>query len=204
MAIFTFHSTGHDIGSSGIGFFGDAGFGSSVSVGLYNDSTFITNSNGTDSGPTLNNIKFSHPSSGIVNGVASPSGLLLDKITNAQATLNIRFTHSTGVITQNAKVRIYDRYNINNPASGVTTKIAQIIHPSTSNSVTGSGSASWVTPGGSGVILNLANSPGMSGLSPNGSGTVDSRHDWFLALSASPDSIGSKTQYAMWVELEYL
>ena len=204
MAIFTFHSTGHDIGSSGIGFFGSAGFGSSVAVGLYNDSSYITNSNGTVAGPSLNNIKYSHPQSGIVNGSASPSGLLLTKITNAQSTLNIRFTHSTGVITQNAKLRIYDRSNINNPASGVTTKVAEIIHPSTSNSVAGSGSASWVTPGGSGTILDLANSPGMSGFSPNGSGTVSDRHDWFLALSSSPDSIGSKTQYAMWVELEYL
>ena len=204
MAIFTFHSTGHDIGSSGIGFFGSSGFGSSVSVGLYNDSSYITNSNGTVAGPSLNNIKYSHPQSGIVNGSASPSGLLLTKITNAQSTLNIRFTHSTGVITQNAKLRIYDRSNINYPASGVTTKVAEIIHPSTSNSVTGSGSATWVTPGGSGTILSLANSPGMSGLSPNGSGTVSDRHDWFLAISSSPDTIGSKTQYAMWVELEYL
>jgi hypothetical protein len=204
MATFTFHSTGYDIGSSGIGFFGSAGFGSSVSVGLYNDSTYITNSNGTIAGPSLNNIKYSHPQSGIVNGLASPSGLLLTRITNAQSTLNIRFSHATGVITQNAKLRIYDRSNINNPASGVTTKIAEIIHPSTSNSVVGSGSATWVTPGGSGTILSLANSPGMSGFSPSGSGTVSDRHDWYLALSSSPDSIGSKTQYAMWVELEYL
>jgi hypothetical protein len=52
--------------------------------------------------------------------------------------------------------------------------------------------------------MSLANSPGMSGLSPDGSGTVSDRHDWFLAISSSPDTIGSKTQYAMWVELEYL
>ncbi len=204
MATFTFHSTGYDIGSSGIGFFGSAGFGSSVAVGSYNDSSYITNSNGTIAGPSLNNIKFSHPQSGIVNGLAAPSGLLLTRITNAQSTLNIRFSHATGVITQNAKLRIYDRSNINYPASGVTTKVAEIIHPSTSNSVVGSGSATWVTPGGSGTILNLTNSPGMSGFSPAGSGTISDRHDWFLALSSSPDSIGSKTQYAMWVELEYL
>ena len=204
MATFAFFSASNEIGSSGIGFFGSSGFGSSVAVGSYQDSTYITNSNGTIAGALLNNIKFSHPQSGIVNGLASPSGLLLTKITNAQSTLNIRFTHSTGVITQNAKLRIYDRSNINYPASGVTTKVAEIIHPSTSNSVTGSGSATWVTPGGSGTIMSLANSPGMSGLSPNGSGTVSDRHDWFLAISSSPDTIGSKTQYAMWVELEYL
>lgn len=204
MATFAFYSAGTDIGSSGIGFFGNSGFGSSVSVGAYQDSTYITNSNGTIAGAALTNIKYSHPNSGIVNGIGSPSGLGLQSITNAQASLNVRFTHSTAVATQNVKLRIYDRSNINNAASGVTTKVAEIIHPSLTNVLDGSGSASWQTPAGSGVIVPLASSPGMSGLSPNGTGTISDRHDWYLALSASPDSIGSKTQYAMWVELEYL
>ena len=204
MATFTFHSAGNDIGSSGVGFFGNSGFGSSVSVGSYQDSTYITNSNGTIAGASLNNIKYSHPNSGIVNGIGSPSGLNLQAITNAQASLNVRFSHSSPVATQNVKLRIYDRANINNPASGVTTKVAEIIHPTTTNALDGSGSASWQTPAGSGTIVDLVSSPGMSGLRPDGSGTTSSRHDWYLALSASPDSIGSKTQYAMWVELEYL
>lgn len=204
MATFAFFSAGNDIGSSGVGFFGSSGFGSSVSVGNYQDSSYITNSNGTIAGAAINNIKYSHPNSGIVNGIGSPSGLNLQSITNAQASLNVRFTHATAVATQNVKLRIYDRSNINNPASGVTTKVAEIIHPTTTNVSDGSGSVSWQTPAGSGTIVSLANSPGISGLSPSGSGTIADRHDWFLALSASPDSIGSKTQYAMWVELEYL
>ena len=204
MATFAFYSAGNDIGSSGVGFFGSSGFGSSVSVGNYQDSSYITNSNGTIAGAAINNIKYSHPNSGIVNGIGSPSGLNLQAITNAQASLNVRFTHTVPVATQNVKLRIYDRSNINNPASGVTTKVAEIIHPSLTNVLDGSGSVSWQTPAGSGTIVSLANSPGISGLSPSGSGTIADRHDWFLALSASPDSIGSKTQYAMWVELEYL
>lgn len=204
MATFTFHSAGNDIGSSGVGFFGNAGFGSSVSVGAYQDSTYITNSNGTIAGALLNNIKYSHPSSGIVNGIGSPSGLNLQAITNSQASLNVRFSHTSAVATQNVKLRIYDRANINNAASGVTTKVAEIIHPTTTNALDGSGSSSWQTPAGSGTVMDLVSSPGMSGLRPNGSGTIADRHDWYLALSASPDSIGSKTQYAMWVELEYL
>lgn len=204
MATFTFHSAGNDIGSSGVGFFGNAGFGSSVSVGAYQDSTYITNSNGTIAGASLNNIKYSHPNSGIVNGIGSPSGLNLQAITNSQASLNVRFSHTSAVATQNVKLRIYDRANINNAASGVTTKVAEIIHPTTTNALDGSGSSSWQTPAGSGTVMDLVSSPGMSGLRPNGSGTIADRHDWYLALSASPDSIGSKTQYAMWVELEYL
>lgn len=159
MATFTFHSAGNDIGSSGVGFFGNAGFGSSVSVGAYQDSTYITNSNGTIAGALLNNIKYSHPSSGIVNGIGSPSGLNLQAITNSQASLNVRFSHTSAVATQNVKLRIYDRANINNAASGVTTKVAEIIHPTTTNALDGSGSSSWQTPAGSGTVMNLVSSP---------------------------------------------
>ena len=108
--------------------------------------------------------------------------------------------------TQNAKIRIFDRVNINNDPSGVTQKVAELIHPATSQAVTGSGDTSWSEPVGSSVILDLADSPGESGEFA-GNGTVstydDDRHDWYLALSASPDSIGSKL-YALYVELEYL
>jgi hypothetical protein len=40
----------------------------------------------------------------------------------------------------------------------------------------------------------------------NGSNSAwtDTQHDWYLVLSASPDSIGSKTLYGLWVSLEYL
>ena len=33
---------------------------------------------------------------------------------------------------------------------------------------------------------------------------VDKRHTWFVAMSASPQSIGSKTDYGLYVSLEYL
>lgn len=204
MATFTFHSGSNNIGSSGLGFFGSSGFGSSVAIGVYQDSTYITNANGTIAGQSLNNIKHSHPSSGILNGIGGPGGLDLLAIANAEASLNIRYSHTTAVKTQQVRLRIYDRSNINNIASGVTTKVAELVHPTTTNALDGSGSATWVTPGGSGTIMSLTSSPGMSGLSPSGTGTVSDRHDWYLAMSSSPDSIGSKTQYALWIELEYL
>ena len=196
-----FYSNNIAIGGSGIGFFGSAGFGSSVAVGEYQSSTYITNGNGTVQGAEINNVKYVHPSSGL----SGASTLTLRNIPNYKATLNVRFTSTTPVKTQNVQVRIYDRSNINNSPSGVTTKVAEIIHPSTSETgLLGSGSSTWSTLAGSGTILSLANSPGSSGLSPSGVNTVDTRHDWYLALSASPDSIGSKTQYGFWIQLEYL
>lgn len=101
-------------------------------------------------------------------------------------------------------MRIYDRSNINNDPSGVTCRCAEIIHPDTTQTANGSGDTSWINVHGSGVTLSLVSSPGQSGYSPNGSNTNDMTHDWYVAISPSPDSVGSKTQFGLYVSLEYL
>lgn len=203
-----------NLNGSGLGFYGEE-FGDSVDVGEYQDSTFITDANGLVEGPQVNNIKYTHPSSGSINGLDS---VALNQIPNQLATLHIRFTHTTAVRTQNAKLRIYDRSSINNVASGVATKIAEIIHTDTVQNANGSGDTTWIgsssnpqtgtnTVGGSGLVVDLADSPGSGGHYAAG-GSVSThestRHDWFVAISATPLSIGSKTQYGLYVELEYL
>jgi hypothetical protein len=188
------------LNGSGIGFYGSNGFASSVDVGAYQDATFITNSNGTTMGPQLTNVKWTHPNSGTING---GTNLGLTSMPNYLATVNVRFSHNTPVKTQNVKFRIYDRVNINSDASGVLTKVVEIIHPNTAQTATGSGSSSWGTPNGSGSILTLTSSPAQSGLSPNGPSSTDMTHDWYLNISASPSSIGSKT-FAGYLSLEYL
>lgn len=190
-----------NIANSGLGFFGTT-FGESVAVGEWQDSTFITNGAGSVEGPQVHNIKWAHPSSGIVNGVGPWA---LNTIPNRLATLNVRFEHGSAVKTQNVKFRIYDRSSINNPASGVTTKVAELIHPDPNQAgPAGSGDSTWETPAGSAVIMSLVASPGLSGLRPNGADTQSTVHDWYLAISASPDSVGAKTQYGGYFELEYL
>jgi len=52
--------------------------------------------------------------------------------------------------------------------------------------------------------MTLSSSPGTSGLRPSGANTLDARHDWYVAISASPDSIGSKTLYGLYISLEFL
>jgi hypothetical protein len=192
-------------GPSGLGFYGDAGFGASVPVGQWQGRTFVTDGNGVVLGPEAQNVKYLNPGSGILGQTGT--GIGLQAIPNWQATLNVRFTHSSNVRTQNVELRIYDRTNINLPASGVTTKVAEIIHPGNTQVANGSGDPQWLTPGGSAVVVNLAPSPGESGIfAGNGSNSTLSaqRHDWYTALSASPDSIGAKTMYGLYVSLEYL
>ena len=188
------------LAGSGLGFFG-ATFGASVQVSSYPDSTYITDATGAAQGPAANNTKYAGTASGVaLNGLAP---MKLIDLPNLSGTLNLRFTYDSPVKTQNAVVYVYDRANINNDPSGVTCQVAQLIHP-WDGPAAGSGNATWVNVHGSGQTLALLASPGMSGLSPSGPDTTDTRHDWYLAMSTSPNSIGSKTQFGLYAMLEYL
>jgi hypothetical protein len=198
-------STIQDLAGSGIAFFGDAGFGASIQVGAWQGHSYISDGSGGNQGPEVPNVKYANAGSGILGQAGS--GIALTAIPNWQSTLNIRFTYDTPVKTQNAKLYIYDRSNTNNPASGVTTKVAQLIHPDISQSNNGSGDTSWWTPGGSGVVVPFAPSPGRSGLyAGNGNNGLwtDTQHDWYAAISCSPTSIGSKTQFGAYFSVEFL
>lgn len=192
-----------NLAGSGLGFYG-GGFGQSVNVGSYQNTTFITDATGANQGPQVNNVTYANSMSGIVN--SSTSGILLTYIPNYQATLNIRFTNDTPVKTQNVKLWVYDRNNINNSPSGVLTQVAEVIHLSNIQNAGGSGNNTWTSVGGSGSILTLAPAPGTSGLyAGNGSNSTysDTRHDNYVCISQSPSSIGSKLS-ALYVSLEYL
>ena len=189
-------------GGSGIGLYGSNGFGSSVAVNSYQDTTFITNSAGTAQAEQIDNNKFVNASSLTINGGGTK---LLTELPNYLATFNMRFTNDTAVQCQNGVLRIYDRTNTDNDPSGVTCKIASVSHIATTQTNVGSGNTSWITPHGSSVIHTLLPvSPGISGLAPNGVGTTDSRHDFYVALSATPTSVGSKTSFGLFISLEYL
>lgn len=212
---------------SGLGFYG-AGYAISVPVGQYQDTTWVTNANGTANDQyQLNNTKYtsvsgmSFNSSAAINNVNAP---------NYYAPLKISFSHSEPVRVQNCKLRIFDRNNIANHASGVTTQVYEIRHPNGSTSASGLShrgvaSHAWkeFDPSLAMTELVVTSSPGISGLNTTagdplpssqfgffnwttkeGTAHSSSVHDWFIALSASPDSIGSKTNYGLYFSVEYL
>lgn len=314
-----------NVNGSGLGFYGQS-FGTSVQLGAYQDTTFITNASGNAQGPAARNVKYpkisstDYPMSGLLNDIAQTG--LMCKLNSSEATLIIHFDNDTAVNVQNAQLRIYDRANINNPASGVNTKVCELVNFAGSSTYdawnlnngiefngnpVGSGDAFWwgapwpddwlyvtngsskpyyynsvgvsfynytqiqinasatsgnpdsrlgivtgdrETVGGSGLIVPLLNNPGSGGrnligytgllpkfihyvkptsqntylgMSPTyssgtqetgytitnrqraygGTGT-DTRHTWRLALSATPLNIGSKTDYGLYISLEYL
>lgn len=306
-------NVGSGITGSGLGFYGSS-FGASVSTLSYQDTTFVTNADGTDNGGSVKNIKFLGNASGCYLGPAAATGILTD-INGSEATLMINFNHTIPVKVQNCQLRIYNRANIDTPAVGVITKVAEIVNfnniayntwvsspgNDTGNRRDAFGDAYWwgvgwpsgavytaptydtsvrpyyinsvgvkfnnftdyqyinnsgnpdaalsATPpayetvGGSGLIVPLLDSPGSGGrflhtgvtpafkpkftqyvnttyqallgrtvpyasstyLADTYGGTgYDLMHTWRVAISASPLSIGSKTNFGLYVSLEYL
>ena len=200
------NTSSQGISGSGLGFFGSAGALSSVRLSEYQDRTFVCNAGGTATSVEIDNVKYTHSASGAPSrgGVSSTGNMPLQKIPNYQSTLNVRFTHDSPVKTQNAKLQIYDRVSTSNGPSGVYCQVASIIHPETSTGVVGSGSSAWVQASGSATTLSCHTSPGESGISISGSSTQEIQHDWYVAISASPISIGSKTEFGLYFSVEYL
>lgn len=192
-----------DLGGSGLGFYGP-NFSDSVPVGSYEDTVYITDSNGVVEGALGISCKYLSINSGIINNTGS--GLNLLEIPNWQSTLNIRFTNDVACQVNNVKLYIYDRTSIVNRASGVTCWAAEVIHPSIIQDLTGSGDTSWVAMSGSASYLNLSESPGSSGFfagSGQGSTHSDTTHDFYVLLSASPDTIGEKKLFGLYLTGEY-
>jgi hypothetical protein len=222
----------HTLGS-GLGFYGSS-FGVSVPVGSQQRTTYVTDANGTSQGVQLNNTAMNTSGTILAKGTVSINGstpIDLDKLPNYLCPLNLRFTHSTPVRVQNCKLRIFDRNDISKPASGVSTYVYEARHPSNSQvvtslgfrankDVTASAGFKWTEfdPTLAQPDLPLTNSPGVSGLntdttdtdvtlgytSRSGISLTATRHDWYVALSSEPQSIGSKTNYGLYFTVEYI
>jgi len=253
MAAITFHANNNSIypsnptnppdlidhaAGSGMGFFG-GGFGISVPVNDYQTTMYVTNSNGTASGVRCSNTKYSDTVAFPNSGVQIQGGVTTGTsgIPNIAAPLNIRFEHSEGVRVQNCKLRIFDRSDIAQHASGVTTQVYEVRHPHPTEGVdfgndigplkhrgvTDAHGWTQFADGFSMTDMVMTAGPGPSGLNTNSSEVLATgdgaytnwisqsgescratRHDWFIAMSASPDSIGSKTDFGLYFTLEYL
>lgn len=195
--------------SSGLGFFGDNGFGAAVVIGSYNGHTFITNASGTSQNFECNNNKYNGTSE-VIHGQES-SGIALKNLPNELATINIRFTHGSAIYCQQAKLWIFDgsftgiSANKEIPVANLTFYTAEIRHRSRLQTVESDYSdTSWsnVSVSGSNYI-DVVNSPGSNGVREGGFEELSIRHDWYIALSCTPTQLGNK-EFGMTFELEYL
>jgi len=193
--------------SSGLGFYGDSGFTDPVAVGSFNGRTFVTNVNGNVEGFECNNNKRIDVSGLILGQIGT--GILLTELPNRLVTVNVRFVHTLAVKTQSVVLQIYDGSvdgngdpNKNNDPSGLTFYTAEIRHQSDVQDNTGLGDSEWLDTKGV-ISQSLVSSPGISGISPSGVGTTEVRHDWYVAMSATPDELGDKL-FGMYMELEFV
>lgn len=126
------------LSGSGLAFYG-ATAGSSVTIGEYQGSTFVASSDGSTYTDATSNVKFqttsTYPSGKCVldAGPGSATETGLTGVRTMYGTLGIEFNHSSEVTVKNCQLRIYDRNNINYPASGVNTKVAEIVNWGGSN-----------------------------------------------------------------------
>lgn len=158
--------------------FAGATFDSAITVGAYNDSTHVedeSTSADNSSGNTPNNVKYVASGTGDWgDGTES-----LANITDAECTLKINFAHASAVAVTSHILYAYDGTTTTAVPTGVTFQAAE------------QGDAAWTNAEGSAAALTITDS---------GSATS---HDFYVAVSASPESVGEKTAFAIRSELTY-
>ena len=177
-----------------VGFFGSA-FGNSIRVAEFNDKTHVTNSTGTTNFASLTNNKFITTSGISLNA----SGTLpLSGITISDTTLRIHFNNTEDVETQNAEFIAFDRTNFVNDPSGVEV---QAFEASASSSGTELPEAAGLNVGGDTLWSNIE---GTTRLDLDNHPFASGDHYFFIGLSASPESIGEKTDLGFAFSTEFL
>ena len=122
------------LSGSGLAFFGATG-GSSVAINAWQQGSWVSNGDGSTYTEQMPNNQYvtdgEFPSGRVTLGGAfqgTDTTLGLTGIKNMHGTLGIEFGHTTAVNIQNCQLRIYDRGNVNYPATGVNTRVAELIN----------------------------------------------------------------------------
>lgn len=172
-----------------LGFFGST-FGFSIQVDAFNNTTFVTTDDGSADHGQCPNLRWANATGTFVASESIGTELL--EVNDDESTIRIRLTTDSAVVTQNAAFRVFDRTSIANEPSGVVVYAAEIRKGQVG--VRGSGNAGW------------AQISGVTALSfqDRTSETPSTQHDFFVAISVSPDSIGEKTAVGFYSEFEFL
>lgn len=188
MATFTFELQGTSDttidGTDLIQFAGAGGFDSNITVGEYNDTTHVKTSGAANksSGNTPNNVKFISQAGGTGGDSQADWGdgtEDLDAILDAECTLKINFSDAASVATTSAIFYAYDGTTTTSGPTDITFVAAE------------QGDTNWTAAEGSGSALALADQ------------SAATSHDFFIACSASPDSVGLKSDFTVRIELTY-
>jgi hypothetical protein len=188
MAIFTWYLQGTSPTTLPDGdtlLFSGASFGDAITVGSYNDSTQVLDSDGTTDNSAANtpvNNKFISQAGGTEGDSQIDVGagtVDLDTILDGDCALKINFAHATAVALTNVDFFAYDGTTPATGPTGVDFRCAE------------SGDINFTEAEGSGSKLSLDDS------------ASSTSHDFYIACSASPTSVGEKTDFKVRLELTY-
>lgn len=159
-------------------------FGAAVTVSEYQDSTHVEAAGGGDDSAanTPRNVKFISQAGGGGGDSQADWGdgtEDIDQITTAECTLKINFSHGSSVITENAIFYAYDGSTTTAVPTGVTFQCFE------------QGDINFTNAEGSGAAMSLDDN------------TTATSHDFYIGVSASPESVGLKTAFKMRIELTY-
>jgi hypothetical protein len=163
--------------------FAGGAFDDPITVNEYNDSTHVKDVGNADksSANTPNNVKFISQSGGTGGDSQADWGggtEDLDQIQNSEATLKINFSHGTAVAISEAKIYAYDGSTVTVAPTDIDVRMAEV------------GDTNWTEAEGQASACTLADK------------TAATSHDFYVAVSMSPTSVGTKTgKYR--VELSY-
>lgn len=173
-------STNATIGATDkIGFYGTT-FGDAIAVGSYQDTTHHENSGGTHQCTTthIHNVKYISSGQFQLDGGATET-LNGTNLTTAECTLKINFAHGSSVVTSLAKIWADDGTTSTAVPTNITFQVAE------------QGDTAWANAEGSAAALALDDN------------TTATSHDFYLALSASPEAVGDLTAFRIQVQLTY-
>jgi len=164
--------------------FAAATFDSAITVGSYNDTIHVeSNAAANDSsGNTPENNKFISQAGGTGGDSQANWGdgtEDLDQITTAECSLKINFSHGSSVTTTSHKFYADDGTTTTAVPTGVDFRAAE------------QGDTNWTEAEGSAAGVTITDD------------TTATSHDYYIAVSASPTSVGEKTAFRLRSELTY-
>ena len=187
MATYTWYLQGTSpttIGATDIVQFAAGAFGSAIVVGAYNGAMHCESNVGGDqsSGNSPKNNKFISQGGGTGGDSQVDIGggtVDLDTVTTANCALKINFAHGSAVAVTGHIFYAYDGTTTTAVPTGVTFYAAE------------QADTNWTNAEGSAAAVSITDK------------TAATSHDFYILVSASPESVGVKTAFKLRDELTY-
>lgn len=180
-----------DVGSNTIVFSGSGGLSTPITVGSWQDETHLGSGDpGTDQCGTNHVPNVKYVSGTQFDGGSGTESLNDTNLVATECTLRIEFTDASSVATSNARFYSFDGSTETNEAVGIEAYAFE----------QGVGASSWTQLNDDSGNIGGDNSGERLSLSDQTAGT---EHYFYIAVSARPESVGSKTQFDFGIALTY-